>query len=273
MKRIDPRWWQIGSLTALLVYGITVLHFEVTPWRAAAIFAAAQLTQLACSRLRRVPFEWKSAAISALSLSLLMRSNSLMLLLAAAFLAIASKFFIRVAGKHVFNPTNFAITAMMLATDRVWVSPGQWGSVAFFGFLIACAGMIVVYRSARSDVTLAFLFFWAAILVARCIRLGDPMTIPLHRMENGALLIFAFFMISDPKTTPDSRIGRILFAALVAGGAWFVQFRLFHTNALLWSLAAMSLLVPLIDLVLRAPKFEWRTPCFDTPSSSPLLSH
>lgn len=273
MKRIDPRWWQIGSLTALLIYGITVLHFEVTAGRAAVIFAAAQLTQLACSLLWRIPFEWKSAAISALSLSLLMRSNSVGLLLLGAFLAIAGKFFIRIRGKHLFNPTNFAIVVMMLATDRVWVSPGQWGSVAFFGFFVVCAGMIVVYRSARSDVAIAFLFFWTAILLARAIRLGDPMTIPLHRMENGALLIFAFFMISDPKTTPDSRIGRILFAALVAGGAWFVQFRLFHTNALLWSLAAMSLAVPLIDLVIRAPKFEWRTPWPATPSSSPLLSH
>ena len=44
-------------------------------------------------------------------------------------------------------------------------------------------------------------------------------------------------MISDPKTTPDSRAGRLLFAALVAAGAWYVQFRLFRTNGLLWSLA------------------------------------
>ena len=40
MKRIDPRWWQIGSLASLLTYGITVLHFEVTPFRVAAILSA-----------------------------------------------------------------------------------------------------------------------------------------------------------------------------------------------------------------------------------------
>lgn len=275
MKHIDPRWWQIGSLTALFTYGITVLHFDVTLSRAAAIFTAALLTQLIASRIAHVTFEWKSAAISALSLSLLLRSNSLALLLLAAFVAVASKFVIRINGKHIFNPTNFAITALMLATDGVWVSPGQWGSVAFFGFLIVCAGALVVHRSKRSDVTLAFLFFWTAILVARAIRLGDPLTIPLHRLENGALLIFAFFMISDPKTTPDSRFGRILFAAIVAGGAWYVQFKMFHTNALLWSLVFASPLVPIIDRILRAPRFEWRTStsCFDTLQSSPSLSH
>jgi Na+-transporting NADH:ubiquinone oxidoreductase subunit NqrB len=268
MKHIDPRWWQIGSLAALVTYGITILHFDVSPYRVAAIMAIAQATQFVCSRLRGVPFEWKSAAISALSLSLLLRSNAIVLLLAAAVIAIASKFFIRIRGKHVFNPTNGAIIAMMLATDRVWVSPGQWGSTAFFGFLIACAGAWVVFRSMRSDVTLAFLVFWAAILVARAIRLGDPMTIPMLRLENGALLIFAFFMISDPRTTPDSRIGRVLFAAIVAGGAWYIQFKLFHTNALLWSLAAAAPLVPIIDAVFRARHFEWRTQCSETSSFS-----
>ena len=273
MKHIDPRWWQIGSLTSLFTYGVFVLHFDVTIVRTAAIFAVALLTQLLGSRVRHVPFEWKSCAISALSLSLLLRSNSIALLLLAAFIAVASKFVIRIDGKHIFNPTNFAITALMLATDGVWVSPGQWGSVAFFGFLTVCAGALVVHRSRRSDVTIAFLVFWVGILLARAIRLGDPLTIPLHRLENGALLIFAFFMISDPKTTPDSRFGRILFAAIVAGGAWYVQFKMFHTNALLWSLVFASPLVPVIDRVLRAPRFEWRNACFDPLPSSPSLSH
>ena len=257
MKHIDPRWWQIASLAGLVAYGIGVLRFDVTPWRVAVIVSAALATQWICSRAARIAFEWKSAMISALSLSLLMRSNSLLPAAAAALIAVSSKFLIRWNGKHVFNPTNFAIVAMLLATDGVWVSAGQWGSAAFFSFLIACAGALVVYRSTRSDVTLAFLFFWSAILFARAIRLGDPLTIPLHRLENGALLIFSFFMISDPKTTPDSRAGRILFAAMVAGVAWYIQFRMFHTNALLWALAVCSPCVPLIDQVLRSTRFEW----------------
>ena len=90
----------------------------------------------------------------------------------------------------------------------------------------------------------------ARSLFGRSLYLGEPLTIPLHRLESGALLLFTFFMISDPKTTPDSRAGRVLFAALVAFGAWYVQFRLFRTNGLLWSLAACSTIVPLIDRLL-----------------------
>ena len=254
----DPRWWQIASLGVLLSYGIGALHFDVTPWRVAGILGVALATQWICSRATHIRFEWKSATISALSLSLLMRSNLYVLLLLAVAIAVASKFLIRINGKHVFNPTAFAIVVMMLATPRVWVSSGQWGSTAFIGFLIACAGGFVVHRSLRSDVTLAFLGFWLLILLSRAIRLGDPLTIPLHRLQNGALLVFAFFMISDPRTTPDSRAGRVIFAALVAYGAWFVQFRLFHTNALLWSLAACALAVPVIDRIARGVKFEWQ---------------
>ena len=79
----------------------------------------------------------------------------------------------------------------------------------------------------------------------------------MHRLENGALVLFSFFMISDPKTTPDSRLGRVLFAALVALGAYTVQFWLFRTNGLLWSLAVCSLAVPLIDRLLPGPRYQW----------------
>jgi Na+-translocating ferredoxin:NAD+ oxidoreductase RnfD subunit len=67
-------------------------------------------------------------------------------------------------------------------------------------------------------------------------------------------------MISDPKTTPDSRVGRILFAALVAATAWYVQFRLFRTNGLLWSLAMWSMAVPILDRVLPAARYQWTRP-------------
>ena len=258
MKRFDPRLYQIGALTLLLLYGLTALDFDTTWFRAALVIGAAIGAQWVCSRIWNVKFDPRSAAISGLSLALLLRSNSIVFLLAAAAIAISSKFAIRWRGKHIFNPTNIAIVALMIATPRVWVSPGQWGNVAFFGFLITCLGGLVVNRASRSDVTYAFIAAWSAVLIGRSLWLGEPLTIPLHRLENGALLLFTFFMISDPKTTPDSRAGRILFAVLVALGARYVQFKLFHTNGILWSLAACSLLVPIIDVLLPGGRYTWK---------------
>jgi len=116
----------------------------------------------------------------------------------------------------------------------------------------------LVYRAARSDVTYAFLAFYMLILFGRAIWLGNPPSIPVHQLQNGAFLIFSFYMISDPKTTPNSRAGRVLFALLVAAGAGFVHFGLYRTNGLLWSLALFSLFVPLIDFLLPSNRYEWK---------------
>jgi Na+-translocating ferredoxin:NAD+ oxidoreductase RnfD subunit len=259
LAHLDPRLYQITVLGSLLAYGMARLGFDIEPGRAAVILVAALGTQLVGTIVARLPrFDPLSAMISGLSLCLLLRTNDAWLAVLGAVIAVGSKFVIRVRGKHVFNPTNLAIVVLLLATGRAWASPGQWGSLAIFAFLLASAGSLVVNRAGRADVTWTFLAAYAALWIGRCMWLGDPLEIPLHRLANGALVLFAFFMISDPRTTPDSRAGRALFAVLVALGAYVVQFKLFHTNALLWSLAACSLLVPTIDRLLPGPRHEWR---------------
>ena len=261
----DPRLYQIATLGGLLVYGWIWLEFDITAGRAALLLATVLAVQWACSRAWGLPrFDARSALISGLSLCLLFRTNEPALAVAAASVAVASKFLIRIGHKHVFNPTNVAVVTLLLLSDRVWVSPGQWGSAAWFAFLMASAGSLVVTRAARADVTLAFLASWIVLVAGRSWWLGEPLAIPLHRFQSGALLLFAFFMISDPKTTPDSRVGRLIFAALVAFGAWYWQFRLFRTNGLLWSLAACSCLVPLIDRWLPGVAYAWPGPMVAT---------
>ncbi len=254
----DPRHYQIAVLSSLLLYGVTALDFEVAPLSVAAILATCLAVQWLAGRLAGLPaFEPRSALISGLSLCLLLRTNSLALALAAAALAVGSKFILRYRGKHLFNPTNFAIVAAILSGGG-WVSPAQWGNTALFGFLIACLGGMVIHRALRSDVTYAFLAFYLAILFGRAAWLGQPIATPLHQMSNGGFLIFAFFMISDPKTTPDSRLGRIVFAAAVALGAGYVTFVLYRPNGLLLSLVAMCLTVPIWDRLLPGKRFDWR---------------
>lgn len=270
----DPRLFQIGTLASLLVYGMGWLDFDITPIRVGLLLTTVLATQWIGDRLAGGPpfrLSIRSALISGLSLCLLLRTNRNDLAVLAAILTIAAKFLIRVDGKHVFNPTNGGIVVMMLLTNQVWVSPGQWGSAAFFACLLACAGSLVVNRAARSDVTYAFIACYCALLFGRSLYLGEPLTIPLHRLESGALLLFTFFMISDPKTTPDSRLGRVLFAALVAFVAWYVQFRLFRTNGLLWSLAGCSMLVPLINRL--APGLAYAWPVFQNTYINQGASH
>ena len=122
----DPRHYQIAVLSGLLAYGMAALDFEIDGLHAALTLTTALLTQLACSRIWKLPaFDARSALISGLSLCLLLRANSAALVIATAVVTIASKFVMRIRKKHVFNPTNFGLVFMMLATGEVWVS-GQW---------------------------------------------------------------------------------------------------------------------------------------------------
>ena len=258
LGRMDPRVYQVGILSALLVYGTAWLDFDLSLGNALVIFAGALVTQFACTRIWNLPvFDPKSALISGLSLCLLLRTNSLAVALAAAVVAVASKFLLRWNGKHVFNPTNLSLV-VILCTGLGWASPGQWGREAFLGFLVACLGGLVVNRAARSDVTYAFLGAYSSLVFGRALWLGDPLAIPMQQLQSGALLVFAFFMISDPKTTPDSRAGRILFASMVAACAAFVQFGLYQPNGLLWSLVCCAATVPVIDQLLPGLRYVWK---------------
>jgi hypothetical protein len=254
----DPRWYQIAVLSGLLMYGMSFLEFDVTPARAALLLSVALATQWALGKAFGLPsYDPRSALISGLSLCLLLRTNSALVAGLVAFVTIASKFVLKAGGKHVFNPTNFGIVLALALGLPAWVSPGQWGHIAYFGFLMAALGTVVVTRAARADVTFGFLAAYAGLVFGRAAWLGQPWSNPTHQLQSGGLLLFAFFMISDPRTTPDSRAGRLVFAALVALGAAFVPFLLYRTNGLLWSLALLSPLVPLLDRALPGRRHAW----------------
>jgi hypothetical protein len=253
----DPRWYQIAVLSGLLLYGKTFLDFDVSWPRIALLLGAALFTQWAFQFARVERFDPRSALISALSLCLLLRTNSALVAVFVAAATIGSKFVLRVGGKHVFNPTNFGIVLALALGLPAWVSPGQWGHVALFGFLMASLGTVVVTRAARADVTFGFLAAYLLIVFGRAAWLGQPSANPFHQLQSGGLLLFSFFMISDPRTTPDTRAGRLVFAVLVAAGAAFVPFVLYRTNGLLWSLALLSPLVPVLDRLLPGRRHAW----------------
>ena len=131
----DPRLYQIAVLSSLLVYGMGWLGFDITVGRACLLLSTVLGTQAIGDRLTGIRWNWKSALISGLSLCLLCRTNLPELAFLASVITIGSKFLLRFRGKHIFNPTNGGIVAMLLLSEQVWVSPGQWGTVAVFADL------------------------------------------------------------------------------------------------------------------------------------------
>ena len=255
--RHDPRHFQITTLSSLVLLGVFVFAFDMRAWHAAACVSSTVTTQFVASRIVGQKFDARSPLITALSLTLLLRTGSVWLSIAAGVLAIASKYLIRVNGKHIFNPANFALVTLSLSFAGVWISPGQWGAASLMAIGLIVAGGIVTGKAKRWDVSVALLVSYAVLVYGRALWLGDPLSIPTHQMQSGALLIFAFFMISDPKTTPDSRIGRVAYAALVASIGFIIQFQFYNAAGIILALTLTAPLVPLFDRFLPGPRYAW----------------
>jgi Na+-transporting NADH:ubiquinone oxidoreductase subunit NqrB len=254
----DPRLFQIFSLGILLAAGAYFRDFSIRPEQVLLTFAAGLLTQTACWRLTpSKPRTLRSAVITCLSLTLLLRADNLLAHPLTAAAAISSKSLFRFRGKHLFNPATFGIVFAIVFLPGTWVSPGQWGQdVAIAGWVVML-GMLVTNRARRGDISWTFLAFYLGALALRMEFLGQRFAVWTHQLENGALLMFAFFMISDPMTGPNHRRGRIAHAALVAAIAYVWQVRLYHTNGLIWALFIAAPCVPIWDAIWPARKFEW----------------
>lgn len=256
--RADARTWQILALSILVLLSNLWSSFGAGPASLVAACAGALSAQAGWARLRGQAFDWRSPLITALSLTLLLRTPDPLWHAAAAAAGISSKWLLRWQGKHFFNPANFAVILFLLAGDRFWISPGQWGSEAWVVGLIVGLAALVLGCARRMDVAVAFAAVFVGGLFARAASLGDPWAIPLHQMQSGALIIFSCFMITDPRSTPDHPAARIIFAALVAWLALRFQIRLQLVGAPLYALAALSPLTPVFDRLFRHRRFEWR---------------
>ena len=254
----DARHFQIVALSSLLLVNFTWIDFGAKPLYSALAILSALATQAVCSRLAGLPnIDLRSPLITGLSLSLLLRADVAWLPALAGVIAIASKFVFRIDGKHIWNPAGFAIVVLLFTQHGVWISPGQWGTSIWLAALLVFFAILVLQAAQRSDIALFFLGSHAALLLARAVWLGDPLAIPLHQLQSGSLLIFAFFMISDPRTAPDSRLGRLLFAVSVAALGHYLAFFMQMRPALYVALIALSPLTLLLDRIIPARRFAW----------------
>ena len=260
---------QIAFQAILLALGVLARDFSLAASQMALCFAAGLATQALWIRalgLRNVGY--LSAIITCLGLSLLLRADSWWIHPLAAGLALSAKFTLRLRGKHLFNPAMLGVVLAVLLLPGAWISPGQWGSdLALAAWFIALGGF-VASRAQRSDTSWVFLAAYLLLIGLWYLWLGKSLASWMHHLQNGALLLFAFFMISDPMTTPDRRSARILHAVCVAAVAFAWQFLLYKPNGLIWALLFCVPLVPLLDAVLPGKRFRWR----EAPAPARVLS-
>ena len=255
----DPRINQILFLGSFLIYGLFFLNWQPDLFRYGITISVCLLTQLLFIFIYKKDLHsLKSALITSLGLCLLFRSNEMVIIALAAFLAIASKFTIQHKGKHFFNPANFGIVVAILLTGSGWISPGQWGSsYVLLGFFLI-TGINILLRVGRMDTGIVFLTIFASLQFCyQILYLNWPVDHFFHQLSSGTLLLFSFFMITDPVTTPNAPKARIIWAIMVAVLA-FALTRIFHVHtAPLWALFIISPLTVLFDKIFIYKKFNW----------------
>ena len=273
LKKIDARWFQIIFLASFLLLGALARDFALSLPQVLACFASGLLTQAAWQWGLRLPGrrQWTgylSAIISCFGICILVRSQNLWAHPLLACVAMSSKYILRAGPdgckSHLLNPANLAAFAAWYWANGTWLSPGQWGASSLAALWFIALGGLVTQRISRWDVSLAFLGTWAALLAGRLVWLDyswDPgAAIWLQQMSNGATLLFAFFMISDPMTTPQRRSARIIYACSVAVAALIWQFVLYKPHGLIVVLFVFSWFVPIINYFCRQQRFEWNRP-------------
>ena len=267
---LDPRYFQVLFQAIFLFYGIfylswnaDYLHYTISI--AGCLFFNYLFESIKQKKILPLwgQLGWNhwgfSVLISAMSLCLLVKTNDWYISLLAAFLTVASKYLFRINKKHIFNPSAFGIVAAIYLTNDAWLSPGQWGSNAVIFFFVVTLGTIVVTRVQKLDVSLAFLLTFAGLLFWRQVYvLGWPMDYFIHSVSTGSLLLFTFFMISDPKTSPNHPLARIFWAVLIAIVSFYLAVFKWKYNTPVWVLIISAPLVPLLDKIFRARLFEWQ---------------
>jgi Na+-transporting NADH:ubiquinone oxidoreductase subunit NqrB len=259
----DPRDYQIVFLTTFLGLGIMTRDWSIKPELILCLVLTCCLTQLVLTTVSK-PTEnplpaLKSALITSLGLSLLLRADRVSTMVIAGMLAIASKFIFTSDKKHWFNPANFGIIIALILTPDAWVSPGQWGSDWWYLLIFMGMGGIVLSRVGRWDTSVAFFCSYACLEVIRNIWLGWTWDVCLHKLMSGSLLLFALFMITDPRSIPNARSARIIWSIAIAGLAFVLRNYFYINEAIFIALFALSPLTIFLDRLWLSPQFDWRS--------------
>jgi len=272
--RSDGRHFQIIAQIGFLCYGVLQLGWDADWKNYLAIFCGVLTAQGLAIRFAGFPIDsLKSALITGLGLSLLMKANDPLLYLFAALLAIGMKFLTKFNGKHLWNPANFGIVAAAILSGEAWISPGQWGSSALIIFIVGTAGLAVLSNIKRLETGVTFLLTFAALEYVRTvIYLGWEHDVFLLKLTNGSLWLFSFFMITDPMTTPNHRKLRIVWAMGVGAVSFYLANFHFVNGAPFWTLFFFTPFTPPLDrLTPSIASFIWKNE--STPSTHIQQQH
>jgi enediyne biosynthesis protein E5 len=216
--RFDKRYLAPILVTMVLIVGQISFGFLESWSRTFLAIATSIAIELLLGKM--IVGKWPhlaSAYISGISIGMLLRSPEIWPYALCAAISIVSKYVLRVDGRHIWNPSNFGIAAMLfLAPATVASLSIQFGNSIGPMIVIWTLGAIIIARLKRLHICVTYVLSFLAFGVLRSLITGHPLAAEIAPITGPMYQLFTFFMITDPKTTVSSRKGQMVVAFLVA---------------------------------------------------------
>jgi Na+-transporting NADH:ubiquinone oxidoreductase subunit NqrB len=218
--KVDPRYLIAFLITLVLVAGQLRYHLLGGYDRLVVALGVCMATEALYSWFDRGKVvNLLSAYISGISLTLLVKpqGGALWPFVLGGVIAISSKYVLRYRGNHLWNPTNFAVSALLLlAADRVSVLSHQFGNDITTNMVIWIFGLIIAARVGVLHITLTYVASFLILNSMRAAALGMPIIPEIAPITGPMYQLFVFFMITDPRTVVKGRQRQIVVAILIA---------------------------------------------------------
>jgi hypothetical protein len=190
-----------------------------------------------------------SAYISGISAGILIKSSSLWPFVLCALISIASKYVLRVRDRHIWNPTNFGVTMMLLlAPAHVASLSVQAGNNGLAVVAIWVLGGMIMYRLGRFHIPAAFVAAFIPLAFLRSYFTGHPWQTELAPITSPMFQLYIFFMITDPKTTTHGWRSQVVVAVLVAVAETFCRLVFKDVHSLYHALFFVGPVANLIEI-------------------------
>lgn len=261
--RYDRRFTAPILITLILLAGHLSFGILESYEKTLLAIAASFVTELTLSRLVRGKWpHLASAYISGISVGILIRSPLYWPYALCSMISITSKYVLRVKDRHIWNPSNFGICAMLfLAPFAVAPLSVQWGNNLWPMLVIWVLGSLTIWRLKRFHICATYVAGFLLFALVRSWITGDPFLAEVAPITGPMYQLFVFFMITDPKTTVKSKTGQIVVAFLVA----FVEFFLRLGESVYAPFYALFLVGPVAMLV----EIWWNAHRQEVPAEAP----
>lgn len=215
---IDKRYLAPILVTIVLLAGQVTFGFLESWSRTVLAIVTAIGIELALARLFTGTWpHLASAYISGISIGMLVRSPAVWPYALCSAISITSKYVLRVDGRHIWNPSNFGIVAMLvLASDTVASLSVQWGNTLLPMVVVWCFGSVIIHSLGRFHITATYVVSFFVFAGVRALMTGHPFLSEAAPITGPMYQLYIFFMITDPKTTVRSFRGQCVVAFLVA---------------------------------------------------------